>query len=190
MKVLIKSKNSFFVFAIKSLLSEIYIFNSVCFFEKTAQHQNDINEFDMYIQDCDTEKRIDCAPSIKTNFFLNIAFIDWNVKKINSKKCTNGILFINSRERSDVIKNIFVKAMNRKPSSFTCNNTCKIFSLSQKEHLVANLYQEGFSISYIAASLSLTSKTIYSHRNNIKNKFNAKSNTDLLRLLNILNPPL
>lgn len=188
MNVLIDSDNKFFIYAIEEMLRDIFLFNSINFIEAFKKDTNSVTDVDIYVQECTTGKEIHCNPMVKSKpSLLNIVFIDWDIKEQHSKKCTNKILFVNAKDHYEAIRKNIMGAWSKKLLSSNNNNicnSCEMLNITPKDYIIAKLLQAGFSISDIAIALSVNCKTVYSRRNNLKKKLSARSNVNLLWILN------
>jgi DNA-binding NarL/FixJ family response regulator len=82
----------------------------------------------------------------------------------------------------DVAMRAFKKTLESREEARSARPTIGIESLSDREMHIFNLVGSGFRNRQIAHSLSLSVKTIETHRENIKHKLGLKSSRDLVEL--------
>lgn len=131
-----------------------------------------------------------CLPELKgrgTNVVLGI--VDkYPQKRVGISSCARPLTFIERDERLNVVREKLAFAW-RQPlpvsENILGNNcyTCRHKQLSERQGQIMALYYQGKSVAEISLALNISGKTFFSHKYQLMNKFNLRSEQQLLLFL-------
>ncbi len=193
MKVMIKHENQYFNKGVEILLQALYPKEQLVIEMVSRLEVNTLQSADIAILQLAPGDGFICNTKLMMHYpRLLVGVVNNKFRYSRLTHCMKDMLIIQSNEHIDSVARKIKQSLryNEKNKGGNvedkCRN-CQHYKLSDREEEVVKLIFDDLSVRQISERLSISKKTVYSHKQTMKSKFNLQNNYELVQLLHSLN---